>query len=140
MGAWRRAGSGKTLVYIASIIDALRKQERAGTLTRAHRPRAIVVVPSKELADQVRRVAAAICSDAPVRTLELIGLTRRRTLRLAMADGVDVVLATPGVLLRALNRRTGRWQPRPMRGQRSGNSCCLRFRGPFPVGRAPRCD
>lgn len=47
-------GSGKTLAYLAPIISQLRKEEAEdGVVPRLRRPRALVLVPSRDLALQV---------------------------------------------------------------------------------------
>lgn len=48
-------GSGKTLAYLLPIVEALKKEERAGFVPRPRRPRAIVLGPTKELTEQVGR-------------------------------------------------------------------------------------
>jgi superfamily II DNA/RNA helicase len=47
-------GSGKTVAYLAPIISGLRQEEAdVGLLRLARRPRALVLVPSRELVAQV---------------------------------------------------------------------------------------
>jgi superfamily II DNA/RNA helicase len=46
-------GSGKTLTYIAPIVSRLRDEEEQGFLRFDRRPRAIVIVPNRELVHQV---------------------------------------------------------------------------------------
>ena len=47
-------GSGKTFAYMLPIVQALRRDEAAsGKVTRARRPRAVVLCPTRELAEQV---------------------------------------------------------------------------------------
>jgi len=47
-------GTGKTLAYLAPVVNHLREDERThGVITRLKRPRACIVVPCRELAVQV---------------------------------------------------------------------------------------
>jgi hypothetical protein len=47
-------GSGKTLAYMLPIVQALRRDEvESGKATRPRRPRAVVLCPTRELAEQV---------------------------------------------------------------------------------------
>jgi superfamily II DNA/RNA helicase len=47
-------GTGKTLAYLAPIVDRMRfEEDQMGLLRLARSPRALVVVPSKELVIQV---------------------------------------------------------------------------------------
>ena len=46
-------GSGKTIAYLAPLIHRIKQEEdNCGLITRLNRPRACVVVPSRELAHQ----------------------------------------------------------------------------------------
>lgn len=48
------AGSGKTLAYLAPVMQRLKdEEETVGTMARVNRPRAIILCPSRELASQV---------------------------------------------------------------------------------------
>lgn len=54
-------GSGKTLAYLLPIIQQLKWQEAGETKTRqACRPRALILVPTRELVTQVRVKATAV--------------------------------------------------------------------------------
>lgn len=47
-------GSGKTLAYLAPIINQLRNEEtEEGLVPRLKRPRALILLPSRDLASQV---------------------------------------------------------------------------------------
>jgi len=49
-----QSGSGKTLAYLAPVIQRLRQEEMDGTSRSAPKsPRAVVLVPTAELASQV---------------------------------------------------------------------------------------
>jgi ATP-dependent helicase YprA (DUF1998 family) len=57
-----RTGSGKTLAYLLPIMQTLRTdEEQGGSRARARRPRALVLLPTRELALQVRDVARSLC-------------------------------------------------------------------------------
>ncbi|XP_062442832.1 probable ATP-dependent RNA helicase DDX28, partial [Rhea pennata] len=107
-------GSGKTLAYLLPLLDGLLSrpepeapEPEAGPGAPA-RPRGLVVLPSRELAAQVRAVAAALCRPVglPVRGLEGGGAAGglRRQLR-APPPGPAVLLGTPGALRAALRWR-----------------------------------
>ena len=83
-------GSGKTLAFCLAI--ALRT-ERA----RPHQPTALVLVPTRELAAQVRTELGHLIDD-PRRTLAIYGGTGYEAQRRPLARGVDVVVACPGRL------------------------------------------
>jgi superfamily II DNA/RNA helicase len=83
-------GSGKTLAFgLAIAIGA----ERA----KPHRPTALVLVPTRELAAQVRDELGHLLDD-PRRALAVYGGTGYEAQRRPLARGVDVVVACPGRL------------------------------------------
>ena len=48
------SGSGKTLAYLAPLVSQLRREEEEeGVVPRLRRPRALIVLPSRDLASQV---------------------------------------------------------------------------------------
>ncbi|KAM8799261.1 putative ATP-dependent RNA helicase DDX28 [Eudromia elegans] len=104
-------GSGKTLAYLLPLLHGLlsRPEPEAAEGERgAARPRGLVVLPSRELAAQVRAVAAALgrAAGLHVRGLEGGGAAGglRRQLR-APPPGLAVLVGTPGALRVALRWR-----------------------------------
>jgi superfamily II DNA/RNA helicase len=94
-------GSGKTLGYLLPIIQALRAAEALGTVRQVKRPRALVLVPTRELADQVLAVTKSIGHVAKVASCAVMGgdgdFARQKR---SLAGVVDVVVASPGRLLK----------------------------------------
>jgi len=90
-------GSGKTLAYLLPIVNALKAQEEAagGAASRPRRPRALILGPTKELAEQITRVAKALCHVSKFRAACLSANTPMRQQREALACAVDLVVATP---------------------------------------------
>ena len=94
-----QTGSGKTLGYLAPIVQRLRAVEAAEGRTPAGQVRAVVLAPTAELAQQVTRVLKALCrGGVPLRSAVVTGEHPWTTQRKALAGGVDVVVATPGRL------------------------------------------
>ncbi|HEV2426755.1 MAG TPA: DEAD/DEAH box helicase [Acidimicrobiales bacterium] len=91
-------GSGKTLAFGLALLARL---ERA----RPRRPRALVLVPTRELATQVQRELAAL-SPHPRGIITIFGGTPYAKARRALDHGVDVVVACPGRLEDLLAQRT----------------------------------
>ncbi|KAJ7299291.1 hypothetical protein O6H91_Y260000 [Diphasiastrum complanatum] len=61
-------GSGKTLAYMLPLVQALRRDEAdSGRTMKPNRPRAIVLCPTRELAEQVFQVAKSVCHHARFR-------------------------------------------------------------------------
>jgi len=92
-------GTGKTIAYLAPLVHALKEGEvGGGSAARTRRPRALIVVPTRELAEQVYRVAKAFSHVAKLRCVVLVGGTRQAVARASMDTAVDIVIATPGRL------------------------------------------
>ncbi len=95
-----RTGSGKTLAFGLPLLARL----ASGGKPRAHQPRAIVLVPTRELAMQV--------SDALQPLVHVIGLRHRLVAGgmpyepqlSALERGVDLLIATPGRMIDLIER------------------------------------
>ena len=95
-------GSGKTLTYLLPIVDAIRAAEResGGARARPKRPKALVVGPTRELAEQVRGVAKFVSHHARFSSELIIGGDRFATQRSNLDRPLDVVVGTPGRLVK----------------------------------------
>ncbi|XP_048119001.1 probable ATP-dependent RNA helicase DDX28 [Alosa alosa] len=92
-------GSGKTLTYLLPIIhDLLEKKER-NTDTNTH---AVVLVPSRELAEQVAVVTRMLSQELNLKVKVLGGGRGIGNIKAAFTHGQsDVLVTTPGALLKA---------------------------------------
>merc|ERR1712013_88306 len=95
-----QTGSGKTYTYIAPLLNAIKDKSEEGYMGRLQRPKAVIVAPTRELAAQILRVVKAMGVHAPVRSLGVIGQNQRSWSRGYARGLVDVVVATPGLLLK----------------------------------------
>jgi superfamily II DNA/RNA helicase len=82
-------GSGKTLAFLIPMVERMRRG--------ASWPRALVVTPTRELALQVEKVLRSLRTD--LRSAVLYGGVGYATQRLALRQGVDVVVGTPGRIM-----------------------------------------
>lgn len=93
-------GSGKTLAYLAPIFSMLKAEEAFAPADRVdRRPRALVLVPTRELAVQVGAVAKELAKSGPKLTCRSLaggseGVGKQRQMLAGCA--LDVVVATPG--------------------------------------------
>ena len=94
-------GSGKTLAFAAPLVELARRE--GGEPLRENRPRALVVAPSRELVGQIagetKRLAKA-CGKMRVEALVGGAGGKKKTQRDVEGQRVDVLVATPGVLLK----------------------------------------
>jgi len=94
-----RAGGGKTLAYLAPLLQAVVARESARG-KRAQHPSVVVVVPTGQLASQVRGVLRLLSQGGlRVRCMAATGGRPIRTQREALQEGIDVVVGTPQRLL-----------------------------------------
>ncbi|MFF5929822.1 DEAD/DEAH box helicase [Streptomyces hydrogenans] len=98
-----RTGSGKTLAFGLPLLARL-----AGSRAEARKPRALVLVPTRELAQQVTDALAPYAGALKLRLATVVGgmsIGRQAT---ALRDGAEVVIATPGRLMDLVERKDAR--------------------------------
>ena len=96
-------GSGKTLAFLLPLIHRLRFDEAASRKEpKAARPRAVILVPNRELGLQILDVAKLLARDAPVRSAFITGgppghgVMKEKYLKTQI---LDIIIATPQKLL-----------------------------------------
>ncbi|KEH26019.1 DEAD-box ATP-dependent RNA helicase 39 [Medicago truncatula] len=93
-------GSGKTLAYLLPLVQLLRRDEQMnGLVLKPKRPRAVVLCPTRELSEQVFRVAKAISHHARFRCTMVSGGGRLRPQEESLSNPIDMVVGTPGRIL-----------------------------------------
>ncbi|XP_051563781.1 probable ATP-dependent RNA helicase DDX28 [Myxocyprinus asiaticus] len=100
-------GSGKTLAYLLPIIHKLQAEKQEEQITDSVRKiHAVVVIPSRELAEQVASVARSIGQRFGLVVKVAGGGRGVGNIKAAFSHGQpDVLVATPGALLKALWKR-----------------------------------
>jgi superfamily II DNA/RNA helicase len=88
-----QTGSGKTLAFGLPIMARL-----AGRRSRPKHPRALVIVPTRELATQVRRSLEPLAEALRLRLTTVYGGTPYDRQIRQLRNGADIVVATPGRL------------------------------------------
>jgi superfamily II DNA/RNA helicase len=91
-----QTGSGKTLAFALPLVARLAAKQVA---PMRGRPRALVLVPTRELATQVAAVIAPLAAAYQMSTVTVFGGVTHGAQRKAFADGVEIVVACPGRLL-----------------------------------------
>jgi superfamily II DNA/RNA helicase len=89
-----QTGTGKTAAFTLPMIDRL-----AAGRARARMPRALVIAPTRELADQVASSFEKYAKGQKLTWALLIGGVSFSDQELKLDRGVDVLIATPGRLL-----------------------------------------
>ena len=98
MGA-AQTGTGKTAAFSLPLLQRMLKHENASTSPARHPVRALVLLPTRELADQVAQAVKAYAKYTNLRTAVVFGGMDMKPQTLELKQGVEVLVATPGRLL-----------------------------------------
>jgi superfamily II DNA/RNA helicase len=93
-----KTGSGKTLAFGIPLVERVGKAQ-------AHRPTGLVLVPTRELANQVGDVLAGLATVRGRTVQTVYGGVGFEPQRDALRAGVDVLVATPGRLIDLLEHK-----------------------------------
>ncbi|CAN8075440.1 unnamed protein product [Agarophyton chilense] len=103
-------GSGKTFAYLLPVIQQLKQAEQMRNehdppLRVAKRPRALVILPTRELAEQIEGVARSLSHVVKFRVVGTLatGPGSTRKLRDRLNSPVDLMVTTTGRLLQLLD-------------------------------------
>jgi superfamily II DNA/RNA helicase len=97
-----RTGSGKTLAFSIPVVARLAE---SGTRRQSKRPRALVLVPTRELARQVHGTMQPLARAAGMRTALVYGGVGQGPQATALRNGVDILIACPGRLEDLIGQR-----------------------------------
>jgi ATP-dependent RNA helicase RhlE len=101
-----QTGSGKTLTYVLPVLHLLKELETAGNaVTENSTPRALVLVPTRDLGEQVSKVFKSFTHDTRLRVRPALGGMEMDHVRRNIAGPFEVLLATPGRLIQLLEKR-----------------------------------
>ncbi len=92
-----QTGTGKTLAYLLPIFDQMVRH--FGSKRPKKGPYALVLAPTRELAQQISECAATIAEVTGFRTLTVIGGKKYTTQIEHLRQGCDILIATPGRLI-----------------------------------------
>ena len=98
MGA-AQTGTGKTAAFSLPLLQRLLKHESSSTAPARHPVRALVLLPTRELADQVAQQIALYAKYTKLRSTVVFGGMDMKPQTIELKKGVEVLVATPGRLL-----------------------------------------
>ena len=98
MGA-AQTGTGKTAAFSLPLLQKMLKHENASMSPARHPVRALVLAPTRELADQVAANVKNYAKFTQLRSTVVFGGIDMKPQTLALKAGVEVLIATPGRLL-----------------------------------------
>jgi len=105
MGA-AQTGTGKTAAFSLPILNRLMAHANTSASPARHPVRALVLTPTRELADQVAESIALYSKSVPLRSAVVFGGVDIGPQKEALRRGVEIVIATPGRLLDHIEQRT----------------------------------
>jgi ATP-dependent RNA helicase RhlE len=98
MGA-AQTGTGKTAAFSLPLLQRLLKHENSSTSPARHPVRALVLLPTRELADQVAQQVKLYAKHTNLRSTVVFGGIDMKPQTAELKRGVEVLVATPGRLL-----------------------------------------
>jgi superfamily II DNA/RNA helicase len=98
MGA-AQTGTGKTAAFALPLLQRLLKHENSSTSPARHPVRALVLLPTRELADQVAQAVKSYAKYTNLRSTVVFGGMDMKPQTAELKKGVEVLVATPGRLL-----------------------------------------
>ena len=98
MGA-AQTGTGKTAAFTLPLLQKMLRHENASASPARHPVRALVLAPTRELADQVANNVKAYAKHTQLRSTVVFGGIDMKPQTLVLKGGVEVLIATPGRLL-----------------------------------------
>lgn len=98
-------GSGKTLTYALPILHILKSLEEEGqSVEMEATPRAIIMVPTRELGEQVAKVFKTLTHDTRLRVRTALGGMAMEQARRNTSGVFEILLATPGRLVQLMDQ------------------------------------
>ncbi len=98
MGA-AQTGTGKTAAFSLPLLQRMMAHENASTSPARHPVRALVLLPTRELADQVAQQVKLYAKYTNLRSAVVFGGMDMKPQTAELKKGVEVLVATPGRLL-----------------------------------------
>ncbi|MFN7643520.1 MAG: DEAD/DEAH box helicase [Burkholderiales bacterium] len=105
MGA-AQTGTGKTAGFALPIIHRLLPLASSSASPARHPVRALMLAPTRELADQIYQNVAAYAKHTPLRCAVVFGGVDMKPQIAALRNGCELLVATPGRLLDHVEQRT----------------------------------
>ena len=101
-----QTGTGKTAAFALPILDRLRPQANTSFSPARHPVRALILVPTRELAVQVDEAIRTYGRTVPLRSSVVYGGVPIEPQTKILRAGVEILVATPGRLLDHVQQRT----------------------------------
>jgi ATP-dependent RNA helicase RhlE len=101
-----QTGTGKTAAFALPLLQRLAEKNSNTTKRVSVAPRALILVPTRELAAQVKDAVQTYGKYMPFKSLTIMGGVGYGAQAQSLRRGVDILIATPGRLLDHVKQRT----------------------------------
>lgn len=99
-------GSGKTLAFALPVLQMLKTLENEGQGVEADStPRAVIMVPTRDLGEQVSKVFKTLTHDTRLRVRPALGGMTFEQCRRNIAGPFEILLATPGRMVQLIDKQ-----------------------------------
>jgi len=92
-------GTGKTAAFVLPMLNHLLQGR-----PHPRSPRALIVTPTRELAEQIREVVKALAKNTNIRSAVVYGGVGMNDQKRALTDGTDIIVCCPGRMLDHMGR------------------------------------
>ena len=109
--SYGQTGSGKTAAFLLPLLARKLKvrqvDQKFGEDDSACLPIALVMAPTRELAQQIHGEATKFCNRSPFRTVVVYGGSPLKPQLVELSKGTDLIVATPGRLIDMMDQIFG---------------------------------
>jgi ATP-dependent RNA helicase RhlE len=105
MGA-AQTGTGKTAAFTLPILQRLMPHANSSASPARHPVRALILAPTRELADQISQNVTQYARYVPLRSTVVFGGVDMNPQTAALRSGIEILIATPGRLLDHVQQKT----------------------------------
>jgi len=99
-----KTGTGKTVAFLVAVMTRL-LTEPASPQRRLNQPRALIMAPTRELAIQIHKDATSLNAHTGLTLGLAYGGANYEPQRNALAEGVDILIGTPGRIIDFLKQK-----------------------------------
>ncbi|RMC91602.1 DEAD/DEAH box helicase, partial [Aquitalea palustris] len=101
-----QTGTGKTAAFMLPILERMKKFANTSVSPAMHPVRALVLSPTRELADQIGVNVKTYTKYLPLRATTVFGGMNMDPQTAELRRGMEIVIATPGRLLDHIQQKT----------------------------------
>jgi len=97
-----QTGTGKTAAFVLPLLQRLAANDKG----KSHPVRALVIAPTRELAEQIHQVTTTFAKELRLKSVTIYGGASMNRQVSALKQGVDIIIACPGRLIDHMQQKT----------------------------------